>query len=409
MYEDNNNNKDSTNKDSKNIYIATQNDNISENEDNTINRYDDNFPMLNHELELQDLNNIYQKNKNKILIGHLNINSLRNKFSPLKQIIQDNIDIFLVSETKIDNSYPEEQFTISGFSTPHRLDRNDSGGGLLLYVREDIPSKLVKSENEYEGIFVEINIKKQKWLISCSYNPHLKSIDEHLEKLQISIDSLSSKYENLLLLGDFNCEISKSGMQDFCDSLSLKDLIKVPTCFKNPEKPKCIDHILTNRPDRFQRTTYTVETGLSDFHKMTLAILKVYFIKLPPKIIKYRSYRNFQDESFHDNISAIMEDNNFNFDLKIKSIVKELDKMTPFKSKTVRGNDAPFMNKELRKAIMVRSRLRNFYHKDRTWINRVYYKRQRNYCVSLLRRVKKTYFEKLEDSNLMDSKNSGRQ
>ena len=169
---------------------------------------------------------------------------------------------------------------------------------------------------------MKLTSKKQKWLISCSYNPHLKSIDEHLEKLQISIDSLSSKYENLLLLGDFNCEINKSGMQDFCNSLSLKDLIKVPTCFKNPENPKCIDHMLTNRPDRFQRTTYTVETGLSDFHKMTLAILKVYFKTLPPKIIKYRSYKNFQDESFHDNIIAIMEDNNFNFDLKIKSIVK---------------------------------------------------------------------------------------
>ena len=56
--------------------------------------------------------------------------------------IKDNIDVLLVSETKIDDSFPIRNLFIDGFSTPYRLDRNSNGGGLMLFVREDISSNL---------------------------------------------------------------------------------------------------------------------------------------------------------------------------------------------------------------------------------------------------------------------------
>ena len=71
------------------------------------------------------------KNRGKIIIGYLNINSLRNKFDALEVIIKDNIDIFVVSETKLDESFPMGQFEIDGFSTPFRADRNKEGGDLF--------------------------------------------------------------------------------------------------------------------------------------------------------------------------------------------------------------------------------------------------------------------------------------
>ena len=80
-------------------------------------------------------------NANKIIIGHLNINSMRNKIEDLKYLIAENIDILLISETKLNNTFPESQFLISGFQPPYREDRNEKGGGLLLYFREHIPSK----------------------------------------------------------------------------------------------------------------------------------------------------------------------------------------------------------------------------------------------------------------------------
>ena len=59
----------------------------------------------------------------KLILVHLNINSIRNKFEALKFIIDNNIDIFLISETKLDDSFPSAQFLVKGFSVPYRFDR----------------------------------------------------------------------------------------------------------------------------------------------------------------------------------------------------------------------------------------------------------------------------------------------
>ena len=88
------------------------------------------------------------KNLNKLTIGHLNINSLRNKFELLTHQTKDNIDILMISETKLDESFPKSQFFMKGFSSTHRLNRNCNGGGILLYIREDIPSKLLSIERD---------------------------------------------------------------------------------------------------------------------------------------------------------------------------------------------------------------------------------------------------------------------
>ena len=98
---------------------------------------------------------------NKIVVGHLKINSLRNKFEALQYIINRNLDI-LLSEAKLDDSFPSAQFMLKNFGILYRLDRNSSGEVLLLYVREYIPSKFrkVKSDCNIETICVEVNLRK---------------------------------------------------------------------------------------------------------------------------------------------------------------------------------------------------------------------------------------------------------
>ena len=103
-----------------------------------------------------DLRALRNKNLNKLIIAHL-------KFELLKEQIQDNIDILMISETKIDASFLIGQFLLNGYRTPFRLDRNAHGGGILLYVREDLPLKLLLvEENLIEGFFVEINLRNKK-------------------------------------------------------------------------------------------------------------------------------------------------------------------------------------------------------------------------------------------------------
>ena len=99
-----------------------------------------------------------------------------------------------------------------------------------------------------------------------------------MNQVSKELDKFLPCYENLLLLGDFNSEVCEKEMQEFCDMYNLVNLIKEPTCFKNPNNPSSIDVMLTNRRDSFQNSM-TIETGLSDHHTMTITVLKRYFKK----------------------------------------------------------------------------------------------------------------------------------
>ena len=150
----------------------------------------------------------------------------------------------MISETKLDNSFPEGQFLIEGCSKPYRIDRNCHGGSIILYVRVDIPSKLLSIESlPMEAFYVEKSLQKKKWLLCCSYNPNKNAVKSHLENKGLAL--CSSKFENFIVLGDFNVGMHNSDMMGFCDTYDLKCLIKEPTCYKNPENPSWIDLILT--------------------------------------------------------------------------------------------------------------------------------------------------------------------
>ena len=102
----------------------------------------------------EKLKNTRLKNPNRLTIAQLNINSLRNKLYSLVGMLHNNLDILLISEIKIDSSFPTTQFQIEGYAT-YRLDRNTNGGGILLYIREDIPSTLLNSDMSIEHFCIE--------------------------------------------------------------------------------------------------------------------------------------------------------------------------------------------------------------------------------------------------------------
>ena len=129
--------------------------------------------------EFDSLNKMRKLNPNRLIIAHININSIRNKFEMVKTTITDKTDILLISETKLDSSFLVNQSLIDGFTPPYRLDRNANGGGIMLYVTEDIPSKLLSNNDqniEIENILVEINLHSKKWLVCATYNPKTSHI-----------------------------------------------------------------------------------------------------------------------------------------------------------------------------------------------------------------------------------------
>ena len=141
----------------------------------------------------------------------------------------------------------------------------------------DIPVQILSDDfPSTESFFVEMILHKKKWLINCSCNPNKNNTKNHLETITKALDAFSTKYKNIRLLGDFNVCVDDETMINFCNSYSLNSLIKQQTCFKNTENPSCIDLILTNKPRSFQ-STCVIETGLSDFHRTTVSVLKTRF------------------------------------------------------------------------------------------------------------------------------------
>ena len=361
----------------------------------------------NNNSDLIKLEVLRKHNPGKIIIGELNINSIRNKIDELAHIIGNSVDILLVSETKLDNSFPEGQFYLKGFSRPYRCDRNAHGGGLLLYIRDHIPSKEIKiDQTKIECLIVELNLKKRKWLLHCSYNPHKNMIGEHLLHISRQLDVLSTKFDNFLLLGDLNSELSENLIKTFCGNYSLKNLVKEPTCFKNIHKPTCIDLILTNRVLYFQNTT-VFETGLSDFHKLVITIMKSTYQKQTPNIIQYRSYKKFVEKIFRNDLYSSMIEldvNTFTYQKFEETFMGILNQHAPLKKRYVRANTSEFINPTISKAIMTRSRLKKRFLKnksDESWNN---YRTQRNLCVTLIRKNKKKFYENLDVKSVTDNK-----
>ena len=136
----------------------------------------------------------------------MNINSIRNKFEQLVYGVKGKVDALMITETKLDDSFPTMQFNIEGYYT-FRLDRNEYGGGILLYVRDDIPYKFIPMMNStIEAFFIELNLRKTKWLLCCTYNPNRSLISDHLSTIINNIDLLLANYENFFLIGNLNVE-----------------------------------------------------------------------------------------------------------------------------------------------------------------------------------------------------------
>ena len=318
------------------------------------------------------------------------------------------MDNLIITETKLDDSFPINQFIIDGYSPQFRADRNKNGGGIIIYVRDGIPCRELNdhpSPKNVEGIFLEINLRSSKWLLFGGYNFSKNNTRNFVNQVGQILDLYISKYENLLLLGDFNSEMSEEGMKDFSETYDLTNLTKEPTCSKSIDNPSLIDLILTNKWC-FQNST-VVETGLSDHHKLTITVMRCFFKKQPPITITYRDYKNFNPQLFRNELLKELYNvhkGKIDYETFEEIVVRLLNIFAPIKERYIRANNSPFMNKTLSKAVMTRSRLRNKFTKNPIPENKYNYTKYRNYCTGLFRKIKKSYYNNLDVKLIMDNR-----
>ena len=240
-----------------------------------------------------------------------------------------------------------------------------------------------------------------KWLVNCSNNANNSNIYDNLRSLEKSLDILLTNNNKVFLMRNFNAEEANIHIKEFWNLYQLKNLIKVPTCCKNTDNPKTIDLMLTNSVARFQNSC-VLQTGLSDFHKMTVIVLTSYLEKKQPKVISYRDFGKFSNNDFRKQIlrdfsTLNLSNESPSLGLYVDICIRALDVYAPKKKEYFRANSSPFMNKAFSKAVMDHTRLRNKFLKNRSAENKLAYNRQRNYCVSLTLKLKRDFHNNLDN------------
>ena len=274
------------------------------------------------------------------------------------------------------------------------------GGGIMVFIKENIPAKILKITEAIEGIFIEIDLKGIKWLLFCTYNPNGQCSREYFIELEKELDLYLSKYDRLLLVGDFNQDERDLNMNNFLINYGLNNIVKDNTCFKNPNNPSCIDLILTNKPRSFQNTT-TFDIGLSDFHRMVLTSFKCILDKREPKEVMYRDYKRFNQTHFRHELEEKIHRSKDWADFE-RLTLQVIDKHAPIKRKTIRANHKPYVTKELRKAIMKKTQLAKKRFDSDECMQR--FKQQKNFVDREGKRAIKMYYNGLDVKKLQDNK-----
>ena len=160
---------------------------------------------------------------------------MADKFDQLKLMVKYKANILVLTETKIDPSFQNQQFHIEGFCLPYRLERNKHGGGVLVYIRGDIPSKILKKTfllDDIEGIFIELNLRKYKWLLCATYHLPNKKDNYFFNHLGKAIDIYHQTYDKYLLIDDFSAEDTEPCLSQFLFEYDGKNIVSEKTCLK---------------------------------------------------------------------------------------------------------------------------------------------------------------------------------
>ena len=354
-----------------------------------------------------DLKLLRKNHPKNLIFGTLNINSIRNKFQCLRDVLTDDlVDILTICESKLDASFPKTQFHVDGFSV-FRQDSSSNSGGVMVYMRSDIPCRR-RCEyefacQEYQSVCLEFSIRKEKWVLLSNYILPSSNIRNFNDQLSPILDKILCETSNIIITGDLNVDMltknSKfAALDELLQMYNLKNIITNATCFKSTNAT-LLDLFIVSKSRRFS-TTLNFNCGLSDYHNFIATCTKLQHTRFTPKVVTYRSYKKFNEEDFKYEVSCIpyqildvFDDVDDKFWCYNKLIMNVVDDHAPLKKKFLKRPNAPHMNGLLRKAMYKKRMAQNRFRKYRdstSWEN---YRKARNTFVKLNRISLSNYFK----------------
>ena len=349
---------------------------------------------------IKNLRTLHHEN---IILSHLNVNSLGPKFLEIKELQSTcKLDVLVLSETKLDDSYKQEVLDIPGY-TCVRQDKRSNSGGLMAYISNDIPfstGNVNLCNDEIECMSIELNISGEKIMLLAMYkNPRTDPVI-FKRFFEETCEQISENFESIIIIGDLNFNMFQDNMLGtIIPSFNLTNVIKKATCFKS-NNPTLIDVMLVTKRRKILKG-FSENIGISDFHNLIGGILKVHKPSPRTKKITVRKiskidYENVKLDLSRINLAEIVEnaaDSNSAHDALQNLLRNLLDKHAPKKQVIIRKTDFHCMSKQLRKAILHRNKLRNKYYKFRSQQYLSLFKRQRNIVNDMKRQETREYFK----------------
>ena len=223
-----------------------------------------------------------------------------------------------------------------------------------------------------------------------------------IQDFNLTFDKISQQYDNVLLFGDLNYNMLDkekcTPLSSMCDVFEYTNLVKNATCFTKNAEPTLIDVILTNKPNLCQNVS-NFNCGLSDCHNIISVQLKGYVPKIKRDYIKYRSFKNLDQEKFLEDLNTTnfetlidTDDVNKAYSNFQSAFAEVIDKHMPIKQRKPIQTPAPYMNSNLRNAIYKKRMYHNKFLKNKADANWELYRKQRNFVNKLKKNSIKTYF-----------------
>ncbi|MCG8113419.1 MAG: reverse transcriptase domain-containing protein [Candidatus Thiodiazotropha taylori] len=341
-------------------------------------------------------------------IGHLNIQGLCGKIDQVRLMLTSEnnlVHIFGISESKLKDMHPENVFFIDGYQTPIRKDRIEGGGGIIVYIKENIIYKRRNDleSNDLESVWIEVCPTNGKSFLVCYIYRHPSSTVMWNEHFENCLDLVLAEEKEFFMLGDFNRDLLNNTIKrnwlDFIAPFGLSQMVDQATRITS-RSATLIDHIYCNIEENCSNICVP-KLGLSDhFPVFVTRKINLHVPKSHHYTISYRCFKTFNEENFIKDLRnvpwdtiKIFDDPNDVLDAWNDLFIDVVDQHIPIKKHRVKHKTQPqWLTPEIIDSIKTRDRFKAIGDEDQ-------FKIWRNKVTSLIRKSKKSRYEALLEEN----------
>ena len=339
-----------------------------------------------------------------VSVFHQNIRSIRNKFDYISENFLD-FDILCFTETKLVHTITDESLSLDGFGSMYRKDNTANSGGLLTYVSNHLYSKRILEMEHIlpESLWIQLKDMSKSYLICNLYRPPNSTV-ELWNRLNICIDKALEFSNRIIIVGDINEDQLNLNNHKFKDILMLNNMSNVicdPTRVSQTSSTLIDPIAITSNIHCLHAGTFNTDKRYSD-HYGTFIYFKADFVSRAP--FKRRVW-NYKEANFTLlNEKILTTDWTFISNTDIDTATEEFTKTLitlaqsciPTRFVTIRPNDKPWYNSEIRRTSRQRDRQRKIAQlsgKSADWLT---FKNLRNKVNNMKKHAKEIFFNNIE-------------